>query len=832
MLSRLVSALCIVLVAGGAAMAQNEEASTIVVPDSGLLLTVERGPGGPRRRRPPMMGGGDVVRDKLIDGTLAEFRPSDGQPLEGQDDWKWKAVEFKEDGGVEGRGQYLYAPIESDADRVLILNAGGQRDTYVNGQPRGGDVYNRGDVHVPIQLHKGTNSMFFRAGRGSFKVRLYEPPAPTFINTADMTLPDLVVGQAVDTWGAVIVINATNEPAEGLTLVAKMPGLAEVATPIPTIPPLSIRKTGFRLQGSAPSSTGDVTGSLELHGSDTEAVHGIDLKLKVVPAEANHKVTFVSDVDGSVQYFGLRPAVPLSPDHPDPAIVLSCHGASVQAIGQSAAYSTKSWFHIVAPTNRRPYGYDWEDFGRMDAMEVLDIAKKTLEHDPSRIYLTGHSMGGHGTWHLGVTYPDQFAAIGPSAGWLSRSSYGRRRGDEAETSAMQALLDRVRLSGETLELAANLKQLAVYILHGADDDNVPASQARTMAETLTEMHHDWYYHEERGMGHWWGNEYNDGGSACVDWPFMFDSFARHALAPSTAVREVEFVTGNPGVSSSCHWLGIEGQIKHLAISKAHVEVWPQKRVFKGTTENVAVLRLDVEHLRSKEPITVELDGQSLSDIAYPQAGALWLANEDGRWRCISKPSLRNKGPHRYGAIKDELKHRFLFVYGTTGTAEENAWSFAKARYDAETFWYRGNASAQTVPDTAFDPARFADRTVVIYGNAQSNAAWKSLLSDSPVQVRRGTVTVGDRFFEGDDLSAIFVQPRPDSDIASVVVVSGTGPTGMRSTYPVSFFPSFVRFPDCVIARVDSQQRNGKENVAVGYFGLDWSVNNGEFAYTD
>ena len=40
-----------------------------------------------------------------------------------------------------------------------------------------------------------------------------------------------------------------------------------------------------------------------------------------------------------------------------------------------------------------------------------------------RTYLTGHSMGGHGTWHLGVTFPDRFAAIAPGRGWISMWSY-------------------------------------------------------------------------------------------------------------------------------------------------------------------------------------------------------------------------------------------------------------------------------------------------------------------------------------------------------------------------------------------------------------------------
>jgi hypothetical protein len=314
---------------------------------------------------------------------------------------------------------------------------------------------------------------------------------------------------------------------------------------------------------------------------------------------------------------------------------------------------------------------------------------------------------------------------------------------------------------------------------------------------------------------------------------MFDLFARHALPPATAVRDVEFVTANPGVSSRCHWLAIEGQIQHLDISKAHIHVWPHQRTFKGTTENVAVLRIDVGHLMAKEPVTVELDGQTIDNVPYPEgAGSLWFERKDDHWRRIEKPSLRHKGPHRYGSIKDELKHCFIFVYGTKGTPEENAWAFAKARYDAETFWYRGNGSVEILADSAFEPSHYPDRTIVLYGNAETNRAWPILLSDSPVQVHRGQVRVGTRSFEGDDLTAFFIQPRRDSDIASVIAVSGSGLAGMRAAYSVSFFRSFVRYPDCLVTRVDREQAGRTENVAVGFFGLDWSVDNGEFCFSD
>ena len=88
----------------------------------------------------------------------------------------------------------------------------------------------------------------------------------------------------------------------------------------------------------------------------------------------------------------------------------------------------------------------------------------------------------------------------------------------------------------------------------------------------------------------------------------------------------------------------------------------------------------------------------------------------------------------------------MLVVGTKGTPEENAWSLARARFDAEVFWYRGNGSVDIVADASFsNPAgteEFRDRNVILYGHAESNAAWPVLLGKSPVQVRRGQVKFG------------------------------------------------------------------------------------------
>jgi hypothetical protein len=382
-------------------------------------------------------------------------------------------------------------------------------------------------------------------------------------------------------------------------------------------------------------------------------------------------------------------------------------------------------------------------------------------------------------------------------------------------------------------LADNLRHYGVYILHGEDDDNVPARQAQTMAKTLDGTHRDWLLHLEPGKRHWWSNAWDDGGATCMDWPPMYDFFARHAIPPTTAVRDVRFVTANPGVSSCCHWLAIEGQQRHHRLSRANVHTWPNRRRFEGTTENVTLLRLDVGHLMSPGPVSVVLDGQALEEIAYPKdAEALWLERFEDHWHVVAPPPKSQKGPHRYGAVKDELSHRFLFVYGTGGTEQEKRETLAKAQLDAETYWYRGNGGVEFLADTQFDAAQYPERTVVLFGNADTNSQWSHLLPQSPVQVHRGRIEVGSQKLEGSGLAALFVQPRRDTDNASVIAVAATGPTGMRLLAQQSLFVPFVRFPDCLILSAD-QIAEGRATVRLaGYFGPDWSMKKGEFVRSD
>ena len=459
-------------------------------------------------------------------------------------------------------GNYSRATVTVDEPGVWLLEGMAYTAVYVNGELRIGNVYGYKDdweswepnfdfSSVPVQLQAGDNELLFFGIRwGRMRASLHRSESDLVLNPRDATLPDLVVGQAADMVGALPLINATGEFVDDVEIEVVGPGASRARVPAPSVAPFGVRKVGFPIHAAPVAEKGRTPLEVVVWRGGEE-IDRVTLELEVKNPEENRRVTFVSQLDDSVQYFGFLPA---SGGPGRKALVLSLHGAAVEAINQSGSYAALDWAHIVAPTNRRPFGFDWENWGRLDALEVLDLASSNMLIDPDRTYLTGHSMGGHGTWHLATLHPDRFAAAGPSAGWITYWSY-RRDAPADEPDALKDMLSRATLTSQTLDKAPNLAPLGVYVLHGADDDNVPPEQSHLMLERLEQFHRDFVYHEEPGAGHWWDLT-DEPGADCVAWAPMFDFFARHRRPSLIEVRDISLPHAQPGGERA----GITGRV--------------------------------------------------------------------------------------------------------------------------------------------------------------------------------------------------------------------------------------------------------------------------------
>ena len=149
-----------------------------------------------------------------------------------------------------------------------------------------------------------------------------------------------------------------------------------LSTPLPNVSPLNSRKVVISIPNV--SSNGKTEEMLvQLKDRNKKLLSEYTVKLNVKSNKKHHKRTFVSQIDGSVQYYSVAPSN--NDTLTKPALFLSVHGASVEATNQANAYKQKDWGHLVAPTNRRPFGFAWEDWGRLDALEVLNEAEKRFK---------------------------------------------------------------------------------------------------------------------------------------------------------------------------------------------------------------------------------------------------------------------------------------------------------------------------------------------------------------------------------------------------------------------------------------------------------------------
>lgn len=728
----------------------------------------------------------------------------------------WTKAAANAEGWFEGRafsGGYARATIDWPRAETVLLDAVGHSLVYVNGEPRAGDVYGYGYVSLPVSLKAGKNEFLFVGGRGRLRAQLSAVPAPASLDLRDPTLPDFRVGEKGDLWGAVIVRNATPAPMSNLRIRC-----AGRTTSLPSVPALSVRKVPFRIPRPA---TGSAEPELPIElRLGQRVLDRQSIKVRVREPNQTYKRTFISEIDGSLQYYAVNPS---SNPGSGQALFLSLHGASVEAIGQADAYAPKTWGHLVAPTNRRPYGFDWEEVGRLDALEVLAHAEKELKTDPRKTYLTGHSMGGHGTWQVGVHFPSLFAAIAPCAGWISFATYGG--GGTYRKEGIEGIFARASSPSDTLAMKHNYASVGVYVLHGDADSTVPVSEARTMRQELAGIAPRLLWHEEKGQGHWYDTT-PEAGADCVDWPPIFDLFATSRVPAARDLREIDFTTMNPGNSASHHWATVEQQEKPYAPSRIRLTADPHRGAFRGTTENVSFLTLRADPLVKRDRVTLEIDSQVLIADKFP----IHLRKVGGKWSVSEPLPAQEKGSHRNGGFKDVFRNRVLFVYGTAGSTEENAWAYAKARFDAESFWYRGNAAVDVVPDDS-PLLRDKDRNVLLYGNEATNRAWKSLVG-SEVAVRAGRVGLGSRMLQGDDLAVLAIVPRQGSERASVAVVAPTGRAGAKLLERVPYFTPGAALPDVTVLLPGLLVGDAKGVAVAGFFGNDWSAAKGEWAWSE
>jgi len=149
----------------------------------------------------------------------------------------------------------------------------------------------------------------------------------------------------------------------------------------------------------------------------------------------------------------------------------------VKMHGPPSFVESRAEFPFITVSPQCPKG-TWWNIEDLQAMLEKLLSKYRI--DPARIYLTGLSMGGFGTWAWASQYPHQFAAIVPVCG------------------------------GGDMQFAGKLKNTPAWAFHGELDPAVPVKRTVEMVEAINAAGGSARMTIYPGVGHdSWINAYND-----------------------------------------------------------------------------------------------------------------------------------------------------------------------------------------------------------------------------------------------------------------------------------------------------------------------------------
>ena len=278
--------------------------------------------------------------------------------------------------------------------------------------------------------------------------------------------------------------------------------------------------------------------------------------------------------------------------------------------------------------------------------------------DPTRSVLRGFSMGGAGTWHLGLHHPDQWCVISPGAGFTTTHGYIKGLADKLPPyqEACLHIYDAV-------DYAENAFNVPVVAYGGEKDPQLQA--ARNIEERLKKFGIAMKLLVAPKLAHQFPDEWK---KKMAEARGEFTAKGREEYPPR--VRFATYTMKYP----SCSWVSIAGLQRHY--ERATVDAERTDDGFKVKTSNVRVLRLSLWPGATRQPIAVQIDGQRLEVQPYlPALNSssllVWLEHHDGRWQAALPEKIvtaQIRKPQKIqglqGPIDDAFTAPFLCVRGT------------------------------------------------------------------------------------------------------------------------------------------------------------------------
>ena len=482
---------------------------------------------------------------------------------------------------------YCFSEFEAEDGKMILVYTGGVSSFYVNNRKFIGDPYNHEKVFTPVNINFGKNTFSFITsgyyGYSDAYIKIYESDLPLILNKKSSVAFDIIEDSLLTGYVSVQIVNCTDKDCAVKISEDYDDTIFSVEETSFSIPFLGVKNIPLKIiQKRKASDVKTVSLNFVIYLDSFSIKENFVLNVKKVSDV--RKETFVSKTDSSVQYYAVRLPENFSTNNFHNPLILSLHGAGVKAEGQAESYRQTSKSILVCPTNRGEYGFDWQELGRIDFLEVLNTVKEKYSIDLNKISLTGHSMGGHGTMYLGSLYGHLFSSIVPASGWINFNTYIPQTFQRLNLFDNNKVRDNINLLKDAenpLVYADNLRNTPVLIIHGEKDDNVPVFQSRMFYNNLKSYGINTSIIEYPNQGHWFDIE-ETRGIDCIDSDEIMNFIDRNIrqILPRKSILK----TFSLFVSDSSAYAKISRQTKKYEKSTLKIELKLEE--IEIETENV------------------------------------------------------------------------------------------------------------------------------------------------------------------------------------------------------------------------------------------------------
>jgi predicted esterase len=445
--------------------------------------------------------------------------------------------------------------------------------------------------------------------------------------------------------------------------------------------------------------------------------------------------------------------------------------------------------------------------------------------DSGRTVLRGFSMGGAGTWHLGLHRPDNWSVIGPGAGFTE--THGYVKGLPAQLPPYQEACLRIY---DAVNYAENAADVPVVAYAGSEDPQLQA--ARNIEAKLKPLGIPMTLLVAPGLGHQFPPEWQKKAEA---------EYARHLVKErSEHPRRVRFVTYTLKYPKS-YWVEILSLNRHY--EKALVDAERSgDDALKVKTENVRALHLGLWEGATRETVTVDIDGQQVKVRPYqaatnPNQLHLYLERRDGKWTDVLPEWLmteglrvRQKVEGLQGPIDDAFMGSFLCVRGTRPPWHEKTERYAEEnlqRFQNEWSKYlRGELPVKD--DVDVTPHDIATSHLILFGDPASNTLIEQVLPGLPLKWTKEQITWGGGgLFAAGEHVPVLIYPSPLA--ANRYVVLNSGHTFHAADFRGTNALLYPRLGDYALLKLATTKKDplGVEVITAGLFDDHWRLTPGD-----